>query len=63
MKREILELIIGRNIFGFIRFYFRIMILYKYIFLCDVREKEKRRFYYIINIIFKNYLIIVNCDI
>lgn len=44
MKREILELIIGRNIFGFIRFYFRIMILYKYIFLCDVREREKGGF-------------------
>lgn len=41
MKREILELVMDRNIFGFIRFYFKIMILYKYIFLCDVREKKK----------------------
>lgn len=41
MKREILELVMDRNIFGFIRFYLRITISHKYTLLRDVREKKK----------------------
>lgn len=44
MKREILELISGRNIFGFIRFYLRITISHKYTLLRDVRERKKGGF-------------------